>query len=106
MKIPAQVKDYLQQMYARSKDVIKWGKSQGRLRQVFKNVLTNVNGVPALETDLEMGNGSRMAGYSIYSEDYPDQAIQVTLLFDPDTYSMHSTERNRILGSIILNYKK
>ena len=106
MKIPAQTKGYLQQMYVRSKDVIEWGKTQGRVRQSFRNELTNVNGVPALETDLEMGNGSRMAGYSIYSGDHPDEAIQVTLLFDPGTYSKHSTERSRILSSLQINYKK
>jgi len=105
MKIPSQTSGYLQQMYVRSKDVIEWGKAQGRVRKSFRNELTNVNGVPALETDLEMGDGSRMVGYSIYSDDHPDETIQVTLLFIPGTYPKYSTERSRILGSLQRNEK-
>jgi len=100
MKIPAQKKDYLQQMYTRSKDVIEWGKSQGRVRQAFRNTLSKVNGIPSLETDLEMGDGSRMTGYSIYSKSHPDQAMQVTMLFAPGAYPKYEVVRNRIMSSL------
>jgi len=106
MKIPVQAKDYLQQMYTQSINVIEWGKRQGKVKEVFQNRLTKINDIPALETDLEMGDRSRMANYSIYAGDHPDQAIQVTLLFNPGTYPKHRIARNRILSSLQINFKK
>ena len=73
IQIPPQAEDYLDQMYESSKEKIQWGIDQGMVRKAFSNRKTEINGIPVLEVDMEMADGSRIITYNFYSSDYPDQ---------------------------------
>jgi len=104
MKIPEQSKDYLNQRFKDSKDIIDWGINQGQVKQAFSNELTEINDMPVLKTDLEMGNGSRMIGYTFYFLNQPDKAIQVVMLFDPGLYSKYKENHDHIISSLLITF--
>jgi hypothetical protein len=106
MKIPPQKKDYLDEAYARSDEIIKWGLRQGQVRQAFSNKKTEINGMPALTSDLEMGNGSRMIGYTFYFADHPDRGMQVVMLCDPGTYPKYQAAFDTIIRSLRIDFNK
>jgi hypothetical protein len=62
--------------------------------------------MPALETDLEMGDGSRMIGRSFYFANHPDKVVQLVMLCDPGTYPKYREALSHIINSLKIDLKQ
>lgn len=100
IQIPPQAEDYLGQMYESSKEKIQWGIDQGKARKALSNRKTEINGIPVLEVDMEMADGSRMITYNFYSSDYPDQGIGLVMLYKPGRFSAYQSDFNHVISTL------
>lgn len=106
MKIPPQTENYLKQSVDRAKDIINWGIQTGRVRQAHNNKLIDLKGNIAHYSDLEMGDESRLIGYSFYLPEYPYQVLQLVALFESGSYFKYKADLNHIIESLDINIER
>ena len=104
IQIPPQATDYLDQMHEQSKEKIRWGIEQGRIRKAFSNRKTEINGMPVLEIDMEMADGSRMIDYIFYFPDHPDQGVGLTLICKPGQYAAYQSVFDHIISTLRISF--
>ncbi len=104
IQIPPQAEDYLDYMYESSEDKIRWGIDQGMIRKAFSNRKTEVNGIPVLEIDMEMADGSRMITYSFFSPDHPDQGVGLAMLCKPGQYDTYQSAFDHIISTLRISF--
>jgi hypothetical protein len=100
MNMPPQKQSYLDEMYDRSKDVVQYGIRRGIVRKLLENKKDFSHGVPALKTDLEMGDGKRMTGYSFYSADHPNQVVYFVVRCKLEVCSKYDEDLAQVMNTL------
>jgi Tol biopolymer transport system component len=95
LKVPPESKGAIESAWERSRDVIEYGKRSGRLKNVLKHEKTEISHLPALESDFEMGDGSRMVGAAI--EAAPGAIVQMHFICKPGAYTKHEKEIDQVM---------
>jgi hypothetical protein len=85
MTIPKKMTDYPQVIYKHSKQVIEWGKSNGKVKDVLKNKIQIIDGMSVHHSDLMMGNGHRMIGVGYYHPDTPGVIVTLNIIVTTGT---------------------
>jgi hypothetical protein len=105
MSIPLQMPDYIEEVYSNSKEIIDWGIKQGQVKQCLSNQLSTVAGIRAHESDLIMGDGSRMKSYGLIDDSKPNQVIQISGMFGTNADSSDISKFDNLVAGLQIGNK-
>jgi hypothetical protein len=100
LKVPPESKGAIEAAWDRSNQVIEYGKRSGILKEVHNHERAVVNGLPALKSDFEMGDGDRML--SVVIEAAPGRIVQANFNCPQDLYPKFQANAERIMQSIVV----
>lgn len=103
-QIPPQTTDHLDQMYEEGRKRIQLALEQGNIRNVFSNRKTEINGMSALEKDIETAIGTRLLSYSFYFPDHPEKVIGLDFLCKSEQYSVYQSVFNNIISTLRISF--
>jgi hypothetical protein len=96
LSIPPSVSnEYLDALYAGTKDEI-----PRRYAYVYTHRRTEVKGVPALEADVETGEGVRILSFTFWSRSTPGLAAGLFIRTAPGKFSKHHADIDSIISSL------